>query len=368
MNNTTNITASDGEDFCDYTRPSEVGIIVMSMFYIVMTILSLTGNILVIQTVAVNRRMHTVTNYLIINMAVADLLLTVFNMPSTTASFLKTTSYWVPGKLGLAMCKLIPFIQAVSVGSSVWNMNAIALDRFFAVVFPIRRYVTFPVAYGMMVVVWTLAIGISAPILYAMNLEPAEEPGQYYCGETWNLEDVSTSSAPKDYTIALFLFFYAIPLLMISVLYSFIIYKLWIRKLPGQRSETNEQRADKSKKKVLKMLLIVVVLFAICWLPLYVTQFMYFFGGPCGAPTSVVYFGYFIGHANSAINPCIYVLFNENFRKGFRDALLCRCQRRRIIPGASTIGIDNTYIDRGATSFKLNVVSPARQRVNDTYQ
>lgn len=367
MNNTTNITSPDGEDFCKNTKPGEVAIIVIGVFYVVMTIVSFTGNILVICTVAMNRRMHTVTNYLIINMAVADLLLTVFNMTSTTASFFKTSSYWISGKLGLTLCKLIPFIQALSVGSSVWNMNAIALDRFFAVVFPIRRYVTFTVAYGMMFIVWTLAIGISAPMLYAMNLEPAEEPGKFYCGETWNLEDVDTSSAPKDYTIALFLFFYAIPLVIISFLYSFVIYKLWIRKLPGQRSEMNEQRADKSKKKVLRMLLIVVVLFAICWLPMYVSQFMSFFGGPCGAPTALLYFGYFIGHANSAINPCIYVLFNENFRKGFRDALLCRCQRRRIIPGATTIGIDNTYIDRGTTSFKLNVVSPASQRVKGTY-
>jgi hypothetical protein len=247
-------------------------------------------------------------------------------------------------------------------------MNAIAIDRFFAVVFPLRRYITFTVAYGMMAVVWTAAIGISAPFLYAMNVRPAEEPGKYWCDETWNLEDPSTSSAPKDYTIVLFLFFYAIPLVIISVLYSFVIYKLWIRKIPGQRSETNEQRANKSKKKVLKMLLVVVIVFAVCWLPIYVSQFMYFFGGPCGPPRSLIFFGFFVGHANSAINPCIYVLFNENFRKGFRDALLCRCQRRRIIPGATTIGMDNTYIDRGTNSFKLNVVSPTSRRVTDTYQ
>ena len=62
--------------------------------------------------------------------------------------------------------------------------------------------------------------------------------------------------------------------------------------------------------------------------------------------------GYFLGHANSAINPAIYVIFNPDFRKGFRDVLLCRYSRRnRVAPqvnlGTATGG-ENSYID-GAT-------------------
>ncbi|KAK3733559.1 hypothetical protein QZH41_004256 [Actinostola sp. cb2023] len=367
MNNTTAIASQEG-DCSGSAYPTATGLIVLGVFYIIMTIVSFTGNILVICTVVINRRMHTVTNYLIINMAVADLLLTIFNMPSTTASFLSPMKSWLAGDIGIALCKVIPFIQSVSVGSSVLNMNVIAIDRFFAVVFPLHRYVTFPVAYVMMGVVLVVAIGVSAPFLYAMNVIKYSD-GTLQCIENWGLEDPSNSSAPKDYTIVLFLFFYAIPLIVISVLYSVVIYKLWIRKVPGQRSETNEQQAIRSKKKVLRMLLVVVIVFAVCWLPLYVSQFMYFFGSdPCGPPIPLSYFGYFIGHANSAINPCLYGLFNENYRKGFRDLLMCRCGRGRVNPaGATTVGFDNTYISHRG-SIKLKVTSSTvNQRLSQTY-
>lgn len=190
----------------------------------------------------------------------------------------------------------------------------------------------------------------------------------YLCLETWQLPPVNNSSAPKDFTIVLFLFFYAIPLLAMSFLYSIIIYKLWIRKVPGQRTEANQQQADRSKKKVLRMLLVVVIVFAMCWLPIYITQFIFFYGDPCGPPIPFIYTGFFLGHANSAINPILYVLFNENYRKGFRDILMCRCGKRRVIVGATnaTIGFDNTYIDKN--SIRLTVASPAlSQRVNETY-
>ena len=83
------------------------------------------------------------------------------------------------------------------------------------------------------------------------------------------------------------------------------------------------------------MLLAVVVVFALCWLPLYVTQFITFLGQkkfPCGPPATLAFVGYFLGYANSAINPAMYAIFNSNFRTGFRDALLCRCRRDRLAP------------------------------------
>lgn len=298
-------------------------------------------------------------------MAVADLLLTVWNMPSTTASFLSPTQNWIAGDLGIALCKLIPFIQSLSVGSTVLNMTAIAIDRFFAVVFPLRRYVTFSVAYVMMAVIWLIALAISSPMLYAMNVVEIEN-GPRHCIETWQLPAGKTSTAPQDFTVVLFLFFYAIPLLVMSVLYSVIVYKLWIRKVPGQRSAANEQQADKSKKKVLRMLLVVVIVFAVCWLPIYISQFIYFYVDPC-VPVPLWYTGFFLGHANSAISPILYVLFNENYRKGFRDLLLCRCGKRRVLPG-TTVGFDNTYIDKN--TIRLTVTSPAvsqRAATNEGY-
>ena len=145
-----------------------------------------------------------------------------------------------------------------------------------------------------------------------------------------------------------------------SVLYTFVIHKLWVRKLPGNQTAQNQLHADKSKKKVLKMLLAVVILFALCWLPVYVTQFISFFDRknfPCGPSATLSFMGYFLGHANSAINPAIYVIFNSNFRKGFRDVLLCRYRRNRAAPLTqpgtvrTVVGADNSHNDGGSITL-----------------
>ena len=77
-----------------------------------------------------------------------------------------------------------------------------------------------------------------------------------------------------------------------------------------------------------------VILVALCWLPVYINQFILFFDRenfPCGPPASFVFTAYFLGHANSAINPAVYAMFNRNFGKGVRDVLLCSCYRNRRI-------------------------------------
>ena len=368
--NSTGIAMTAGRSTCHYDTDNLTEKVFKCIAYFAILIVSLVGNILVICVVFMNRRMRTVTNYLIVNMAVADLLLTVFNMPPTIKTIITENFYWFGGIHGDILCKVVPFVQALSVASSVLTLTAIALDRFFAIMYPLKRYVTFTVAYRMMAGVWIVGIGVNAPILYAQrNVLLGEEtfqPGEFQCKEIW--VPAFSERASQDFTVVLFVVFYALPLLAMSVLYSFIIYRLWVRKVPGNQTFDNQQRADKTKKKVLKMLLTVVVIFALCWLPVYISQFIIFFAyetHPCGPPALLMFFGYFLGHANSAINPCIYAIFNENFRKGFRDVVLCRCRRRRVAPAVqgSVIDADKSYVganpaQRTSKAPKANSRSP----------
>ena len=299
--------------------------------YFIILFGSLIGNVLVICVVILNRQMRTVTNYLIANMAVADLLLTAFNMPITIRVTVTRTMDWPSSVFGDMLCKILPFVQSLSVASSVLSLTAIAIERFLAIMYPLRRYITFRISYVMIAIVWIVGIGVNSPILYTMKIIFYEVDQRRYCVEVWT--PTFTEEAPKDFTIVIFVIFYVVPLLTMSVLYTFVIHKLWVRKVPGNQTAENQLHADKSKKKVLKMLLAVVILFALCWLPVYITQFIAFFDHknfPCGPPATLSFMGYFLGHANSAINPAIYVIFNSNFRKGFRDVLLCRYRRNRV--------------------------------------
>ena len=209
---------------------------------------SLLGNVLVICVVILNRQMRTVTNYLIVNMAVADLLVTAFTMPVTFKLLVTGHMDWSNGVLSEILCKVIPFSQSLSIASSVLSLTAIAVDRFLAIMFPLKRFITFQMSYGIMAVIWIVGIAVSSPILYAQKVISVE--GNFYCTKTWT--PAFTEEASKDFTVVLFVVFYLIPLLTMSVLYSFVVHKLWVRKVPGSHLSKTSCALKSPRRKLLR--------------------------------------------------------------------------------------------------------------------
>ena len=361
-NTSGNVTDSNAASpQCVYDPDSLAEQVIKCIAYFIIMFGSLIGNVLVIGVVIMNRQMRTVTNYLIVNMAVADLLITVFTMPVTIKVLVTGHMDWSNGVFSDILCKLIPFNQSLSITCSVLSLAAIAVDRFLAIMFPLKRYMTFQISYGIMAVIWIVGIAVNSPILYAQKVVSIE--GNWHCYETWT--PAFTEEASKHFTVVHFVVLYVVPLLTISVLYTFVIHKLWVRKVPGNPSVENQLRAQKSKKKVLKMLMTVVTIFELCWLPVYIRQFIYFFDRenfPCGPPVILVFIGLFLGHANSAINPAIYVTFNADFRDGFKDLLQCNCYRvvphRNVVRNhGAEIGEHNEFID-GTRPLVYRAYSP----------
>lgn len=82
------------------------------------------GNITVIWIVLAHKRMRTVTNYFLVNLAVADALISIFNT-CFTFSFLLYQNWWY----GEAYCKFSRFISDCTISASVFTFMAIAIDR-----------------------------------------------------------------------------------------------------------------------------------------------------------------------------------------------------------------------------------------------
>uniref|UniRef100_A0A8W7PWJ4 G-protein coupled receptors family 1 profile domain-containing protein n=1 Tax=Anopheles coluzzii TaxID=1518534 RepID=A0A8W7PWJ4_ANOCL len=188
--------------------------------YAIIFLLSVVGNLLVILTLAQNKRMRTVTNVYLLNLAISDLLLGVFCMPFTLAGQVLRRFVF-----GSVMCKLIPYFQAVSVSVAVWTLVAISLERYFAICRPLssRRWQTQFHAYKMIGLVWTVSFLANSPLGYVQRLLPVgRSTGQMKCREEW-----PSPAWEKAYVLFHDVGLLFLPLLTMGFAYSMIVSKLW---------------------------------------------------------------------------------------------------------------------------------------------
>jgi len=295
---------------------------IKTIVYLLILCLALFGNAMVIWIIYNHRRMQTATNYLIVNMAVGDLFMAIITMIPHAVSMLRGTHSWVSDAFfGQISCKLFMFAQGCSMACSIFTLTALAFERFFAVAFPMWKVITKRRTRWLIAVIWTASFAYPAPFFYAAKVHLYE--GIPFCVEDWApVFDPRRSQA--TFTLVSFVFLYAVPLLVISVLYSIIIAKVWGRDIPGNATLANQRLLNKSKKNVLKMLITVVLAFALCWFLMHLNVLLIDFSSvftSCGIPKGLQNTAFLFGHANSAINCCIYVIFSQEFRRGFKEIL-----------------------------------------------
>ena len=322
---------------------------VRTSLYLVAMVFSLVGNVIIICIVRKNRRMRNLTHYLIVNMAVADLLITVLHMPYRLQIQLTNShAVVVGGLMGKLICKLVGYSQDVSIASSVFTLMGISVDRFMAVVFPLKRATLNHKARYVVGPIWIMSIVICSPLLYVNKMEEYE--GEFFCYEEWS-PLLESETAGRYYTAVQFASFYVVPLIVVAVLYSCIAFKVWNRHLPGRRHLPRARFYSVARKKLLRMLIVIVCLFAACWLPYHVVFFLQFFSEQylyCPIPETIMFYCLFAGHANSAINPCIYFAIHKEYRKG-----LLQFMRRTYCLGVSTT--ISSCFRRRKNSFNLQV-------------
>lgn len=126
---------------CDIDESNENSALfetIVYIMYISIFIFALLGNGIVTYIVFSSPRMKTVTNYFIVNLAVGDILLTLFCVPFSFFSIL-ILQYWPYGSV---LCHLVNYCQAVSVLVSAYTLVAISVDRYSAILWPLRPRIT----------------------------------------------------------------------------------------------------------------------------------------------------------------------------------------------------------------------------------
>ena len=326
MNNTTNITAEYEERgrSCPYPNMTLWQQSIRATSVLLVIVLSLVGNIFVLFVVRNNIKLHTVTHYLIVNLAVSDLLITVFNMSVLLKTEVTGNDEAIGGIAGKIYCVGIIVVLNLGVVCSIFTMTAIAVERFCSILFPFKRIITFKLAKVIVAGIWLCSFLITIPFFFNTKVVDYYGDGVFYCVEDWSPLD--TPRASQVFQIVFFVLIYACPLIAIFMLYLCIGIKLWRRQAKKQVSSfASSHRRTRMTVQVTKMLIISVMAFAICWLPQHVVLFINYFMLHICPPEFLWFGGTLLAYANSAMNPIIYVAFHSEYRKQFKVAVVKCC-------------------------------------------
>nr|XP_045227093.1 probable G-protein coupled receptor 83 isoform X2 [Macaca fascicularis] len=278
-----NYTFSDWQNFVGRRRygaesqnPTVKALLIVAYSFII--VFSLFGNVLVCHVIFKNQRMHSATSLFIVNLAVADIMITLLNTPFTLVIM-------HPLKPRISITKGVIYIAVI------WTMAT-----FFSLPHAIcQKLFTFK---------------YSEDIVRSLCLPDFPEPADLF----WKYLDLAT-----------FILLYILPLLIISVAYARVAKKLWLCNMIGDVTTEQYLALRRKKKKTIKMLMLVVVLFALCWFPL--NCYVLLLSSKVIRTNNALYFAFhWFAMSSTCYNPFIYCWLNENFRIELK-ALLSMCQR-----------------------------------------
>ena len=292
--------------------------------YCLIFVVSLVGNSLIAIIVYKTQTMRKPINYFITNMAMSDLLFPIFLFPRNLTYLYVDYKWLISGPLGQALCKLVPFLADVSSLVSIQSLIFIAVDRFGAVVFPLRSpLISSKLSPFFILATWIVAMAVSSPDFFTFPIfEDAD--GNVYCRRVSN-EAFGESLSAENFFLSLHVAFYYIPTALLIILYSIILIKLKTQKIPGEQSNNAEEQRAKRNRNVLKMAIAIIVGFLLCWIPYSIIDLLLLFESDRWYCDIRLYFeiAFFVAISNCAINPWFCFIFSGNYRQGLKRLLKC---------------------------------------------
>ncbi|XP_037938682.1 allatostatin-A receptor [Teleopsis dalmanni] len=289
---------------------------IVPVFFGIIGFAGLLGNALVILVVIANQQMRSTTNLLIINLAVSDILFVTFCVPFTA------TDYVLPEwPFGNVWCKFVQYMIVVTCHCSVYTLVLMSFDRFLAVVHPVTSMSLRTEKNAMLAIflAWVLIVTTAVPVALAHAVRIYQFRGHNYTACVFSTEEEIWSLL--GFQVSFFLSSYVAPLTLICFLYMGMLARLW-KTAPGCKPSAESR---KGKRRVTRMVVVVVLAFAICWLPIHVILVLKALGMYSSTHVNVIIqiISHVLAYTNSCINPILYAFLSDNFRKAFRKIVWC---------------------------------------------
>ncbi|XP_045525765.1 tachykinin-like peptides receptor 99D [Pieris brassicae] len=318
VNNTQNITQVYQSFILPWWRQ-----LLWTVLFAGMVVVSTVGNLVVIWIVLANKRMRSVTNYFLVNLSIADAMMSTLNV-----TFNFTYMLYSDWPFGHFYCKFCQFVAVLSISASVLTLMAISIDRYVAIMSPLRPRLGKRATLAIAAAIWAISCVVSSPnfLYFTTETDPLPDGNvRRICFPDWPDGITTRSQLEYMYNVMFMLLTYFLPIMSMTYTYSKVGVELWGSKSIG---ECTQRQLDnvKSKRRVVKMMIVVVVIFAVCWLPFHV-----YFIVTSYYPDVVnyeyiqeIYLGiYWLAMSNSMYNPIIYCWMNSKFRRGFKQFFWC---------------------------------------------
>ncbi|KAG2455253.1 neuropeptide Y receptor type 6-like [Polypterus senegalus] len=342
--------------FSDYDcQPSIYILSVLVVAYSVVTMVGLFGNMCLVIIINRQKETHNVTNILIANLSLSDVLICLMCIPFTVVYTLM--DHWIFGE---TMCKVSSFVQCLSVSVSIFSLVLIAVERYQLIVNPRGWKPNISHAYWGIALIWLVSVALSIPFLIYHHL--TDEPfknlsthstfygDKYACTDSWPSE-----GDRLGFTTCLLVVQYFAPLCFICLCYLKIFVCLRRRSGMVDRLRENETRLSESKR-INMMLISIVVAFAVCWLPLNIFNIIFDWNHEAllNCHHNLVFtLCHLVAMVSTCINPVFYGFLNKNFQKDLNMMVLnCKCSSEQ--EEYENIGMSTMQTDISKGSFKLN--------------
>ncbi|KAF3838026.1 hypothetical protein F7725_009794 [Dissostichus mawsoni] len=295
-------------------------------------VVGIIGNSTLLRIIYKNKCMRNGPNVLIGSLALGDLLYIIIAIPINV--FKLIAEDW---PFGVYVCKLMPFIQKASVGITVLSLCALSIDRYHAVTSWSRvKGMGIPLWKAVEVtLIWLVAVALAVPEALAFDM--LEIPYRGNKLRVCLLHPEQTGSFMKLYHDMkdwwLFGFYFCFPLACTGVFYTLMSCEMLSRK-KGMRIALNDHM--KQRREVAKTVFCLVLIFALCWLPLHLSRILkktiYDENDPnrCELLSFLLvmdYIGINMASLNSCINPIALYFVSQKFKNCFQSCLCCWCYR-----------------------------------------
>ncbi|XP_054160070.1 tachykinin-like peptides receptor 86C [Oppia nitens] len=296
-----------------------------SVIFCLMVMLAIIGNSMIIWIILSQKIMRTVINIFLLNLTLSDLLTVSLN--ATFNFVFMLTGHW---PFTAVYCVINNFVTNLTIASSVFTATVMSIDRYIAIVHPLKPRMTRCRALVNISLIWLCSAFFASPAIVFSKIYVVPYGGhttRLLCLMEWPDGLSGQSNFDLAYNIAFLLLTYVLPMLTMAIAYTRMGQVLW----DSQQNELNTNLGPeliRQKQKVVRMLICVISVFGICWLP-YHSYFLSTYMWPDIIKLKQIkhiYLAiYWLAMANSLFNPIILFVMNRRFRYCITYYMRCQC-------------------------------------------